>query len=140
MSEELIKSVQEMLNEEKWTRVTIANYTKSNFIELGAKIEAAKNENCIDEVKAICDEYLVHAVDVEGKKTGIDAELAQLLGSWKGIPVTYAGGVRSLSDLEILYKYGENLDVTIGSSLDLFGGELVFDEVVEFFRNKKGAV
>ena len=60
MSEELIKSVQEMLNEEKWTRVTIANYTKSNFIELGAKIEAAKNENCIDEVKAICDEYLVH--------------------------------------------------------------------------------
>ena len=60
MSEELIKSVQEMLNEEKWTRVAITNYTKNNFIELGAKLEAAKNENCIDEVKAICDEHLSH--------------------------------------------------------------------------------
>lgn len=91
----------------------------------------------LDRLSEYCDEYLVHAVDVEGKKTGIDEELARLLGSWKGIPVTYAGGVKSLSDLETLYKYGKNLDVTIGSSLDLFGGELDFDEVVEFCRNKK---
>ena len=60
MSEELIKSVQEMLNEEKWTRETISSYTKNNFIELGSKIEAAVNENCISEVKGFCDEYLKH--------------------------------------------------------------------------------
>lgn len=60
MSETLIKSVQEMLNEEKWTRATISNYTKNNLVELSAKVEEAVNTNCVDEVKAICDEHLVH--------------------------------------------------------------------------------
>lgn len=61
MSEALITSVQEMLNEEKWTRATISNYTKNNLIELATKVEEARNANCIDEVKAICDEHLSHS-------------------------------------------------------------------------------
>ncbi len=60
MSEALIKSVQEMLNEEKWTRAAISNYTKNNLTELAAKVDEAVNTNCIDEVKAICDEHLSH--------------------------------------------------------------------------------
>ena len=43
-----------------------------------------------------CAEFLVHGVDVEGKQLGIDEELVQLLGSCSPLPVTYAGGVRSL--------------------------------------------
>ncbi|MDR3284546.1 MAG: transcription elongation factor GreA [Treponema sp.] len=57
---ELAKSVQSMLNEEKWTRAAITNYSKSNFIELAAVVEKAKNESCADEVKQICDEHLQH--------------------------------------------------------------------------------
>ncbi len=60
MSEELVTSVQEMLNEEKWTRATISNYTKNNFLELAATLAKAREENCIQEVKAVCDEHLTH--------------------------------------------------------------------------------
>jgi len=63
MSEELIKSVQDMLKEETWTRATISNYTKNNLIELATIVEKARNENCIDEIKAICDEQLAHTKD-----------------------------------------------------------------------------
>lgn len=61
MSEELVKKVQDMLKEETWTRATISNYTKNNLIELAGIVEAAKNDGCIDEVKAICDEQLAHS-------------------------------------------------------------------------------
>ena len=60
MSEALLKSVKDMLNEEKWTRAAISNYSKNNFQEFGTIVEEAKNQNCIDEVKAVCDEYLTH--------------------------------------------------------------------------------
>ena len=58
--ESLVNSIQEMLNEEKWTRATISNYSKNNFIELAQIIEKTCNSGCIDEVKAICDEHLTH--------------------------------------------------------------------------------
>lgn len=60
MSEELVKSVQSMLTEEKWTRAAISNYSKNNFIDLAAIVENARNQNCIDEVKTLCDEHLSH--------------------------------------------------------------------------------
>ena len=63
MSEELVKSVQEMLKEEKWTSATIRDYTKNNLIELAGIVESAKNENCINELKNICDEHLAHTRD-----------------------------------------------------------------------------
>ena len=68
---------------------------------------------------------------MEGKASGIEQEIAELLGSWKGIPVTYAGGVGKMEDLRLLKKLGQNrVDVTIGSALDLFGGEMEFKEVL----------
>lgn len=70
-----------------------------------------------------CSEYLIHAADVEGLCGGIDAELVDLLGVWAGIPMTYAGGVATMDDLHLVSdRSGGNVDVTVGSALDLFGG------------------
>ncbi|MDD7274328.1 MAG: transcription elongation factor GreA [Treponema sp.] len=79
MSEELVKSVQEMLTEEKWTRATISNYSKNNFIELAVVVENARNHNCIDEIKAICDEHLSHT-----KQSIIALYISGMLGLKKG--------------------------------------------------------
>lgn len=90
----------------------------------------------LDELSQYCDEFLIHAVDVEGKVSGIEKELAAYLGNWSKIPITYAGGVASIEDLELLKELGKNhLDVTIGSALDLFGGSLKYTEVLEFMKN-----
>ena len=84
------------------------------------------------ELENYCDEFLVHAVDVEGKAHGVETELAALLGEYNGNPVTYAGGVGSMADIEDLHKYGKNrLDVTVGSALDLFGGCIPFAELIK---------
>lgn len=91
------------------------------------------NAKLLDELAGFCDEFLVHAVDVEGKVSGIEEELAEKLGNWGCIPVTYAGGVRNFADLEKLRLLGKNkVDVTIGSALDLFGGKLPYERVLEF--------
>lgn len=89
-------------------------------------------EAVLDQLSRYCDEFLIHAVDVEGKSGGIETDIAALLGKWEGIPVTYAGGVGSMDDLRLLKKLGKNkVDVTIGSALDLFGGPLRFADVLE---------
>ena len=89
------------------------------------------NEKVLDELSGCCDEFLVHAVDAEGKTQGIERELADMLGRWQGIPVTYAGGVGSFADLQELKKLGrDHIDVTIGSALDLFGGSMPYREVL----------
>ena len=85
----------------------------------------------LDRQSEYCDEFLVHGVDAEGKSQGIETKLASLLGQWNGIPVTYAGGVHSYEDLELLKKLGNNrLHVTVGSALDLFGGPLEWERVL----------
>lgn len=85
----------------------------------------------LTELSAWCSEFLVHAVDVEGKASGIEEELAVLLGEWQGIPVTYAGGVGSMEDIFRLRELGKgHLDVTVGSALNLFGGCIPYRDVV----------
>ncbi|MBN1576441.1 MAG: phosphoribosylformimino-5-aminoimidazole carboxamide ribotide isomerase [Chitinispirillaceae bacterium] len=89
-----------------------------------------------------CDEFLIHAAHVEGMRGGIDAELIQLLSDCAQQPITYAGGVRSIDDLELVAAAGrERIDVTVGSALDLFGGGLAYRKVVEWFgeRGRKKA-
>lgn len=89
----------------------------------------------LDRLSSYCDEFLIHAVDVEGKASGIEKELAAMLGQWGKIPVTYAGGVHSYEDLELLKELGQNrLNVTIGSALDLFGGTLEWEKVIAKIR------
>lgn len=85
-----------------------------------------------------CSEFLIHAADVEGLQRGIDHELVTALASWCSIPVTYAGGGRSIADLELVKELsGGKVDLTIGSALDIFGGEGVkFEECVEWNRKQ----
>ena len=81
-----------------------------------------------------CSEFLVHAVDVEGKMEGPQKEVVTLLGeaSESGMVSTYAGGIHTFEDLETIRSCGRGLvDYTIGSALDLFGGNMPFEEVVE---------
>jgi len=87
--------------------------------------------DALDYFASFCDEFLIHAVDVEGKQNGIEQRLLEYLSGWQGIPVTYAGGVRSLDDMKLISRIGhDRIDVTVGSALDLFGGKLKFDDAV----------
>ena len=83
-----------------------------------------------------CDEFLIHAADVEGLCRGIDHEQVARLAEWTPLPTTYAGGAKSLADLEEVTRVGRGrIDLTIGSALDIFGGSGVkYAEVVEFNR------
>lgn len=91
------------------------------------------NEALLDMLSEYCDEFLIHAVDVEGKSRGIEKDLVALLGKWGKMPVTYAGGVHDFTDLELLRELGGGkVHVTIGSALDIFGGTMDFEEVVDF--------
>jgi len=81
-----------------------------------------------------CDEFLVHAADVEGKQQGMDDDLIRFLAENSPIPVTYAGGAKSLEDLKHCKEISNGkIDLTIGSALDLFGGKGVkYDDCVKF--------
>lgn len=84
----------------------------------------------MEELGRHCDEFLIHAVDVEGKAKGIEKELASLLGQYETRPVTYAGGVGTLEDVKVLERAaGGRLDVTVGSALDIFGGPIPFEKM-----------
>ena len=87
----------------------------------------------MEELGNHCDEFLVHGVDVEGKAAGVDKHLAELLGRYHGNPVTYAGGIGSMEDLEQFAHLTKGyLDFTIGSALDLFGGTLPYEKVRKY--------
>lgn len=89
----------------------------------------------MEKLSAFCGEYLVHAVDVEGKNSGIEKELVTMLSGYKELPVTYAGGIHSYEDLEMLRSLGEGrIHATVGSALDLFGGKLEFLKICEMCK------
>ena len=84
----------------------------------------------LDAMAEYCDEFLIHGVDVEGKSSGVELELVKLLAAWNKIPITYAGGIGSMEDLrEFEAACDGKLDVTIGSALDLFGGNIPYEVV-----------
>ncbi len=83
-----------------------------------------------------CAEFLVHGVDVEGKRAGVEEPLVEMLGKWSTLPVTYAGGARKLSDLDRVHALGQGrVDLTIGSALDIFGGDVAYRDVVAWQKN-----
>ena len=93
------------------------------------------DEALLEKLSGFCNEFLVHAVDVEGKAEGIETQLVSLLGKLTGRTVTYAGGVHSMEDLRLLKELGQNrVNVTVGSALDLFGGNLSFQEILDFCK------
>lgn len=80
-----------------------------------------------------CDEFLVHGVDREGKKSGMDKELVKILASYEGKPITYAGGIHKLEQIDELKEASAGkLDFTIGSALDIFGGNLAYEDVKKY--------
>lgn len=95
------------------------------------------NEKSLEMLSDRCAEFLVHAVDVEGKAKGVEEKIAALLGESCRIPSTYAGGISSFADLETLGRLGKGkVDFTIGSALDIFGGSMKFEDVVSFCADR----
>ena len=89
----------------------------------------------LEQLSSYCDEYLIHAVDVEGKCNGIEEELVSLLSEYNGLPVTYAGGVGTFKDLQKLKELGKSkINVTIGSVLNIFGGDMELIKVLEYIK------
>ena len=85
----------------------------------------------LDMLTDYADEFLIHAADVEGRQQGIQTEVLEILGSYDGAPVTYAGGVSSYEDIDLIERFGHgNVNVTVGSALDIFGGQLSYHELV----------
>lgn len=87
----------------------------------------------LDDLSEYCFEFLIHAVDVEGKCSGIELPLVEVLGQWGHKPVTYAGGIHNRTDIDLLSENGRDcLDFTVGSALDIFGGSgLTYQELVD---------
>ena len=90
------------------------------------------NTDILGKLSGYCDEFLVHGVDVEGKASGIEEELIKILEQAE-IPVTYAGGIGRLDDLERIREIGNGkIDFTIGRALDLFGGQIPYDVIKNY--------
>jgi phosphoribosylformimino-5-aminoimidazole carboxamide ribotide isomerase len=98
------------------------------------------NAETLETLAKECDEFLIHAVDVEGLCQGIDARLVEKLGQWSPIPTTYAGGAKSMDDLRAVSQLsGGRVGLTIGSALDIFGGSGVrYEDAVAFNRAASG--
>ena len=108
---------------DRWQTVTDTQITRATLLELASH----------------CDEFLIHAADVEGLQAGIDQELVTLLGEISSIPTTYAGGARSLEDLELVHALSKGkVDLTIGSALDIFGGKgVTLEECIHWNQQRK---
>ncbi|KAL6767863.1 HIS6 [Auxenochlorella protothecoides x Auxenochlorella symbiontica] len=108
---------------DRWQRFSDLAVTEATLRQLGAR----------------CAEFLVHGVDVEGKQLGIDEELVGLLGALSPIPCTYAGGARTLADLDRVAAAGKGrVHITVGSALDVFGGALPYADVVAWHARQRG--
>jgi phosphoribosylformimino-5-aminoimidazole carboxamide ribotide isomerase len=105
-----------------WIVVTDRWQTFTNF-----KLTVENIRNLSD----YCNEFLIHGVDVEGKRCGIEENLVSLLGTTRTLPITYAGGISSLRDVEKIGRLGQNkIDFTVGSALNIFGGNLDLETVL----------
>ena len=100
--------------------------------------EVTLGPDIMERLAAHCAEFLVHAVDVEGLCKGIDGDLVKQLSEWSPLPVTYAGGAKSLEDLESVERLGQGrVDLTIGSALDIFGGHgVTYRDAVTFNQSR----
>lgn len=100
------------------------------------KSDVVISVNLLKDLSDFCDEFLIHSVDVEGKFRGIEQNLVKTLSDFRGIPITYAGGIGSYEDMKVLRKIGnDRINMTVGSGLDLFGGRLEFKKIVAEYND-----
>lgn len=101
--------------------------------------ETVVDAELFERLSPYCCEFLVHAADVEGLCGGIDEHLVAHLAKICPLPITYAGGARSFSDLSLVQEMSQGrVDLTFGSALDLFGGTLVkYDDCVAWNRGEE---
>jgi phosphoribosylformimino-5-aminoimidazole carboxamide ribotide isomerase len=93
------------------------------------------NAASLKSLAAYCREFLIHAVDVEGKQAGIDTALIALMAEFSPVPAVYAGGIRSLEDIDAIRRVGQGrISFTVGSALDIFGGPLKYEDVVRYAK------
>ena len=111
----------------KWQTLTDMEVNRGDMKDGNPPVQRADGHTgTIKSLEKFCSEFLIHAADNEGLQRGIDEELVEKLGTWCSKPVTYAGGGKSLGDLDRVKKLSAGrVDLTIGSALDIFGGEAV---------------
>ena len=94
------------------------------------------NGETMEFLSSYASEFLIHAVDVEGKQSGIDEELLNILAAHSPLPCTYAGGIHAFEDIAKIISAGkEKIGYTVGSALDIFGGKLPYAEIVKLNSN-----
>lgn len=88
------------------------------------------NLETLKKLSEYCDEFLIHGVDVEGKSGGMEEELVRLLADFTEIPITYAGGIGTMEQIQKFREISNGrMDFTIGSAIDLFGGPLPYEQI-----------
>ncbi len=124
----------------KWQTLTDMEVNQGESLFIYLNRNGARFMENLDSIKLLepyCSEFLIHAADNEGLQRGVDEQLVQKLSEWCSIPVTYAGGGRTLDDLDRVRELSEGkVDLTIGSALDIFGGTgVTFDDCVAWNKN-----
>ena len=137
LSEEKMKKLKDAVSKEKIVfDLSCKKVGDSYFVTTDRWQTITETEMNCDTLKKLeeyCDEYLIHAVDVEGKCNGPETDIIKELSKYDGNKVTYAGGIRSLEDVEAINEASDGkIDFTIGSALDIFGGNLKFEEVAAY--------
>jgi phosphoribosylformimino-5-aminoimidazole carboxamide ribotide isomerase len=85
------------------------------------------NFETMDYLAGFSSEFLVHAADAEGLREGADGRVLSVLSDFakkRDFPITYAGGIKDTHEAERIAR--NNLCFTIGTSLDIFGGNIPF--------------
>lgn len=136
LSEERMDKLSKLVGKEKVVFDLSCKKTEKGYF-IATNRWQTLTDTCLDvsllkKLEKYCDEYLIHAVDVEGKCEGPEVNLLEELSKYEGNPITYAGGIHSFEDIETIEKKGRGkINFTIGSALDIFGGNLSFEKVVE---------
>ena len=120
----------------KWQTITEMEINQGLMLPSSLRIILTHSPESIKMLEPFCSEFLIHAADNEGLQKGIDEELVRRLAEWCSIPVTYAGGARTVADLDLVKDISKgHVDLTIGSALDIFGGSGArFEDCIEWNR------
>lgn len=124
----------------KWQTITNMEVTERECLQRRENnFQLIAIPETIKSLESYCSEFLIHAADNEGLQKGIDEQLVRKLGEWCSIPVTYAGGGRHLEDLELVKKLSKGkVDLTIGSALNVFGGNgVTFEDCVKWNQSQE---